>query len=264
MASGRMRIALHADGEVGKRAGRILLAEPDLVALGMYGNTRGAEDRRTTAIRSLTGYNPLVTDAPDGRAFAAIAAEEGVSCVVAGRPRIDRRLARKFLDRGLTLLVASDLSGGIAETLAAHELVSADLDSAVAISWTEEGRPLRRGEAIPFPDPVGPRWGSRLGPRPRRRQSGTIITRFVVPVPGEWAGAAVRVTGTRDGHTVKQIVGVADHGIHLGAIALAAGAIAVAEGSYPPGVHQPSVAADSYLSVALRIGLGVASHTINE
>jgi hypothetical protein len=258
-----MRIALHADGEAGKRAGRILLAEPGLIALGMYGHTKGAEDRRTTAIQTLAGYTPLVTDAPDARGFAAVAAEEGVSCVVAGRPRVDRRLARKFLERGLTLLVASDLSGGIAETLAAHELASTDESNAVKVSWTESGRPLRRGKGIPFPDPVGPRWGSRAGPRPRRRQSGTIVSRFVAPLQGEWAGAVVEVTGIRDGHSVEQIIGVADQGVHLAAIALAAGAIAVAEGAYPPGVHYPAVAADAYLGVALRIGLGVASHTID-
>jgi hypothetical protein len=72
----------------------------------------------------------------------------------------------------------------------------------------------------------------------------------------------VEVTGTRDGHPVEQIVGVADQGTHLAAIALAAGAIAVAEGAYPPGVHYPAVAAEAYLAVTLRIGLGVASHTI--
>jgi len=259
-----MRIALHAEGEIGKLTGRILLAESRLVALGMYGQTRGAEDRRTTAIRSLTGYSPLVTDAPDARSFAIVAAEEGVSCVVTGQPRIDRRLARKFLEKGITLLVASDLSGGIAETLAAHEMASTDADTAVTVAWTTEGRPLRRGKAIPFPDPIGPRWAFRLGRARRfRKHPGTPISRYIAPVKGEWAGAMVQVAGERRGQVVEQVVGVADHAAHLNAIALTAGALAVAEGAYPPGVHRPAVAADAYLSVALRIGLGVASHTIS-
>ncbi len=258
-----MRLALHADGAVGRRTGRILLAEADLVALGMYGHTQGVEDRRTTAIRRLTGYSPLVTDAPDARSFALIAAEEGVSCVVTGQPRIDRRLTRAFLDKGLTLLVACDLANGIAETLASHELASTDHDSAMTIAWTTEGRPLRRGEPIPFPDPVGPRWASRLGRARRfRKPPGIQISRFEAPVQGEWAGAVVKVTGERRGRPVEQIVGVADQVAHLGAIALAAGAIAVAQGSYPPGIHRPAVAAEAYLGTALRIGLGVASHTI--
>ena len=258
-----MRIALHADGDIGKRAGRILLAESALTALGMYGHTKGAEDRRTTSISSLTGYDPLVTDAPDARSFALVAAEEGVSCVVTGEPRIDRRLTRSYLDKGLTLLVASDLSGGIAETLASHELATTDGDTTVTMAWTFNGRPLRRGEAIPFPDPVGPRWGSRVRRVRRfRKRIGPSMARFSSPVRGDWAGAVVRVTGDRDGRTIEQIVGVADHAAHLGAIALVAGAIAVAKGSYPPGIHRPAVAADSYLGAALNIGLGVASHTI--
>lgn len=182
-----MRIALHTEGEVGKRTGRILLAEAGLTALGMYGHDRGVEDRRTTATRSLTGYDPLVTDAPDARAFAVVAAEEGVSCVVAGRPRIDRRLTRAFLDKGLTLLIGCDLGRGIAEALAAHESATAGPDTALTIAWTTEGRPIRRGEAIPFPDPVGPRWADRVGKAPRRfrKQPGIRISRFVAPVQGE-------------------------------------------------------------------------------
>jgi hypothetical protein len=259
-----MRIALHAAGDVGKRTGRILLAEPNLTALGMYGHDRGAEDRRTTSIRSLSGYQPFITDAPDARSFALVAAEEGVSCVLASSPRIDRRLSRAFLQKGLTLLTGADLAGGIAETLAAHELASIDDESAVTVAWTMAGRPLRSGEGIPFPDPVGPRWASRFGrvPRRRRKRPGLTVQRFVAPVQGEWAGATVRVAGNRDGRPVEQIVGVADLSSHLGAIALAAGAIAVAEGAYPPGIHRPAVNAGAYLGTALRIGLGVASHTV--
>ena len=258
-----MRIAIHAAGEVGRRAGRILLAERDLVALGMYGHTGDTEDRRTMAIRNLTGYDVLTTDAHDARSFALIAAEEGMSCVLAGEPRVDRRLARRFLDNGATLLVGAALGGGIAETLAAHERARTDRDRSVTIAWTINGRPARRGEAIPFPDPIGPRWGSRTGRSRRRRKTpGVPVNRLTAPVDGDWSGAIVRVAGERDGVPVEQIVGVADHSAHLGAIALAAGTIAVAEGSYPPGVHRPAVSAQAYLSAALRIGLGVASYTM--
>ena len=51
---------------------------------------------------------------------------------------------------------------------------------------------------------------------------------------------------------------------HLGEIALAAGAIAVAEGAFPPGIHRPAVSAEAYLAAALRIGLGVASHATDD
>lgn len=258
-----MRIALHADGEVGRRTGRILLAERDLTALGIYGSEGGTEDRKMTRIADLTGSDALVTDAPDSRSFALVAAEEGVSCVVGADLRVDRRLARRFLDAGLTLLIASGLGGGIAETLASHEQARTERNTSITIAWTTSGRPLRRGRGIPFPDPVGPRWASRVGRRIRRRDRAEVpIARFVAPVPPPWAGALVRVAGLHDEHPVDQVVGVADQGPHLEAIALAAGAVSVARGSYPPGVHRPSVAAEAYLQTALDMGLGVASYTL--
>ena len=90
----------------------------------------------------------------------------------------------------------------------------------------------------------------------------TTVERFVALIGGEWAGAVVRVSGEQDGRQVEQVVGVADQKDHLAAIALAAGAIAVAQGAYPPGIHRPAVAAEAYLDIALRIGLFVATHTV--
>ena len=256
-----MRIALHAHGEVGTRTGRILLAEPNLSALGLYGQTGSTEDRRTMAVRSLAGFEMLVTDAPDARGFALIAADEGISCVVAADIRIDRRLARRFRDTARTLLLAAGLAGEIAETLAAHELARNDVERQSVIAWTEPGRPLRRGEGIPFPEPVGPRWGRRHGPR-WRRGAGRHTSLLVAPVDGQWAGAVVRVSGHRRGAPVEQVVGVADQRPHLEAIALASGALAVSEGAYPPGIHRPAAASETYLAAALRVGLGVASYTV--
>jgi hypothetical protein len=257
-----MRIALHATGEIGTRTGRILLAERDLTALGLYGQRGATEDRRTMAIRELTGFGVLATDDPNPRDLAVIAAEDGLSCVTAAEVRVDRRLARRLLDAGVTLVTGANLSSGIAETLAAHELAQTDEDSEVLIAWTEPGRPNRRGMPLPFPDPVGPRWGERVGRKPRRREPGPLVTRAAAPVDEEWAGAVARVAGSRDGKRVEQIVGVADEQKHLAAIALAAGALAVAEGAYPPGIHRPSIAASAYLAAALRVGLGVAAYTL--
>ena len=79
-----MRIALHVVGEVGRRAGRILLAERALTALGLYGQEGGpTEERRTMAIKDLVGFDLLVTDAiEDASAFATRAADEGIPCVL--------------------------------------------------------------------------------------------------------------------------------------------------------------------------------------
>jgi len=75
-----MRIALHAVGDAGQRAGRILLAERDLDALGLYGHSGGrVADRRTMAIRELEGFDVLVTDDVDAASqFAGIALDGSV------------------------------------------------------------------------------------------------------------------------------------------------------------------------------------------
>jgi hypothetical protein len=259
-----MRIALHAAGEIGTRAGRILLAEPSLTALGLYGQEGATEDRRTTVVRRLTGFDAFVTDADtDVRSFVAIAAEEGLHCIVTSTPRLDRRIGDRFAAAGRTLLVGASVASGIAETLAVHELARTNDDREITIAWTEPGRAERRGIAVPFPDPVGPRWARRTGRRPRR-SSARRTTRMVAHLPDPWAAALVRVTGVSDGRTVDHIVGVADHRQHLEAIALAAGALTAAEGTYPPGIHRPADRAEAYLSAALEVGMGVATYTVDD
>jgi len=246
-----MRIALHAAGEIGRRAGRILLAERDLTALGLYGQSGNTEDRRTTAIRELTGYDVLVTDEPavaDALGLAAIAAEDGLSAVLAVDPaEIDPQLADRFRASDTTLLVAAGLPG-IAGSLARHEAARIDDETGVVVAWTVPGSPLRSGEAVPFPDPVGACWGREV------RASGP--TTFVeVPVEGPWAAAMARVESGRH----SRVVGVADLGVHLEAVALAAGALAILDGSLPPGVWCPSDAGSSFLARALGVGMEVAA-----
>ena len=253
-----MRIALHAVGEAGRRAGRILLAERDLAALGLYGH-EGApvSDRRTMAIRELTGFTVLATDDEGAAdAFAGIAADDGLSCVLTAAS-VDPAVAERFTPAGTTLLVGANLAQGIAESLAVHEMARTDEIRAITVAWTVPGKPLRRGEAVAFPDPVGARWGRKLT---KGRRDGTPV-RIEVPIGGDWAAASAEVTGRIGGETVTRLVGVADHADHLAGIALAAGAIAVATGAYGPGVRRPSDAAPAYLEAALRVGLGVAALT---
>jgi hypothetical protein len=248
-----MRLALHADGPVGRRAGRILLGERDLTALGRYGDAEARiEDRRTTAIRNLAGYRVLATDAPDGIAFARIAVDDGVHAVLSADVEVPDDLAAAALASDLTVLVGADLGPGIAETLAAHEAARTTRPVHLRVAWTEPGTPLRRGVAVPFPDPVGPRWG-------RVVESQGSVERVVVPIPAPWAGALATVSGRVLGRRRERTVGVADDHDHLRAIALAAGVLAVAGGSYEPGVKRPGDAASAYLEAALRVGMDVAS-----
>jgi len=256
-----MRIALHAAGEIGHRAARILLSERSLIALGLYGHqaSRETEDRRMTAIREVAGFDLLTTDtAVDPLGFALIAADEGISCVLSADTAPDAALAGRFRAAGTTLLVAAGLGGGIAETLAAHEITSIEENRRVRISWTEPGRLLGGGEAVPFPEPVGARWGRKVPGRPGDRFP---TTRVIAPVDGEWAGAVAEVTGLVDGSRMQRVVGVADQADHLAALALAAGVVAVAEGSAPAGAHRPAAIAAAYLAAALRMGMDVATFT---
>jgi hypothetical protein len=254
-----MRLALHPTGEVGHRAGLILLAEAGLEALGIYGHRGpGTEDRRCTAVNDLTGFAVLASD--DATApldLAGIAAEDGLSCVLAADVHPDPALAARFAEQRRTLLVAASLPG-LAEALACREVARSEGSPEVAFAWTRPGRAVRRGEAVPFPDPVGACWGTRL---PRRADDPPLTTRIEVPMEGPWAGALVRLVRREGGPVRERIVGVADDRRHLEALALAGGALTVAEGGFSPGVHRPAAGADAYLGRLLGLGLEVASFT---
>lgn len=241
------------------RAGRILLGERNLSALGLVGRrpTRQS-DRRVEAAGALATYDVLVSDDLDEtQTHIEAALEAGISCVLWSDGEDIDRYHEQFVANGRTLLVGANLSRGIAPSLAAHEaaVIEADpLDAVLGIqvAWTEPGRSLRRGEAIPFPEPVGPRWAV---PQP----DVGVMRRFAAPVEGDWAGAVARVTvGAADGVRVR-VLGVADLAPHLEGLALAAGAAAISE--YPYGTATPEVRAEHYLAAALEAGLDVASYS---
>ncbi len=248
-----MRIALNAVGEVGTRTGRILTAEADLVALGIYGDGGGlGEDRRTIAISTLEGFDVLVTDDAKGSsALAGIALEDGLGCAVP--TAVSPAVAEQYSRSKRPLITNCSLSG-LAATLAAHEAAKTDAPLDRVIAWTETGKPLRRGVPVAFPDPVGARWGRRVGPAGE-------TTHIAVPVDGPWAGATATVVGTVAGTTTTRIVGVADAEAHLQAIALAAGAVAAAATTLT-GPIEPRDVAELYLTTALRMGLAVATYTL--
>jgi len=250
-----VRIALHHASEVGVRAGRILLAERDLAMLGLVDRDPHPPEPRIERVVDLAGYDVAGTDdpTPEQQVEAALAA--GVDCVLwidAGD--IAERYGRDFSERGITLLRGCNLGSGIAPALASHEMARAESPLDTTIAWTEPGTPLRRGEAIPFPDPVGARWA-------KARRTDAADRAFVAPVPGEWAGAIARVTSAAgDDGVVTRIVGVADVAPHLEALALAAGLLAVS--AYPPGPQWPAIAAEAYLTRALAAGLTVAAYSM--
>jgi hypothetical protein len=251
-----VRIALHPTTEIGHRAGRILLGEADLEALGIYGyRGRDTEDRRSTAITDLAGFAVLVSDdttAPFD--LAAIAADDGLCCALAADADPPSDLATRFADRGLTLLVGAS-PAGLAAALRYHEALRVEPGQEALLAWTVPGKPLRHGEPVPFPDPVGARWGRRLTTRPGADPALLLVE---VPVPGPWGGALAQVTGRVGRRPIRQLVAVADDRRHLAALALAAGALLLARGTAAPGACRPGDAAPAYLGEATRIGLEAA------
>jgi hypothetical protein len=249
-----VRIAIHHSSEVGVRAGRVLLAEREITMVGVVGRDVQRPEDRLERATDLAGYDAVGSDDPAPQRQVEAALDAGIHCVL-WIDGID--LAGTYGDayagRGLTLLHGCNLASGIAPSLASHEMARADRTLDTTIAWTEPGTPLRRGEAIPFPDPVGARWA-------KARATAAADRAFVARVNGEWAGAIARITAAGDDGVVTRIVGVADVAPHLEALALAAGLLAV--GSFPPGAQRPGAAAEPYLTRALTAGLTVASYAM--
>ena len=264
-----MKIAVHPIGEPCVRAGRILLAEQELTSLGFYLRSfPNPDDHRAGSISELAGSDVVVTDETSHpEHIAEDSAAAGVSCVLWSDLSTDRDAATEldslFMEAGCTLLVGAALGTGIASALAAHEITRTDEALELTSAWTVPGRRLRKGEPLPFPAPVGPLWGRQVYDDDDVPQ--TVPSRtFVAPVQGDWAGAMARLTGVLDDGIAQRVVGVADHAGHLEGLALAAGALAVAGGAYPPGLQWPTVAAKAYLECALQAGLAVATYTSSE
>jgi hypothetical protein len=238
---------------VATRAGRILLGEASLTTLGLVDKHPTQPDDRLEHVDVLATYDSLITDDVDPESQIEIALTTGLNCVVwVDADTAADEYGDRFKSAGLRLLTGCNLGSGIAPSLTAHEVAAAGTVLEVTTAWTEPGTSRRRGEAIPFPEPVGSRWGAP-------RESRYTDRAYVARITGSWAAAMARVTGATDGGVVTRIVGVSDLAVHLEAIALATGAMVVSE--YPPGANRPADLAESYLSRALDAGLDVAAHT---
>ncbi|MBT8213919.1 MAG: hypothetical protein KJP12_01760 [Acidimicrobiia bacterium] len=254
-----MRIAVHPAGPVGIRAGRILLGEASLEALGVVDAPyRRSPDRRVERAGTIETYGVVVTDdIADPWTYVDRALEVDASAVLwvdGDLDAIEDQYGDAFRSRGTTLVVGANLGSGIAPALAAHEVAKGNVVQEVEIAWTEQGETLRKGVPVPFPQPVGPRWGEHFDADGPYRS-------VVVPTTGEWAAAMAKVTTlTSDGVTTR-IVGTSDLGDHLEGLALAAAAVCAAQGRYEPGVATASDIGEPYLETALRAGLDVAAHT---
>lgn len=223
--------------------------------MGLLGRPPRDDDPRLERVDDLAGYDVLVSDdTEDPRTAVRMALNAGIGCVLYDDgDGIDEEYGQQFADLGRALLLGANTAAGIAPSLASHETARGGEILGVTIGWTEPGSPLRRGEPLPFPDPVGARWAHE-----RRTESG--YKAFVAPVVGQWAGAIARVTSATDEGVVTRVVGVADLAAHLEALALAAAAISFRV--FSPGPHRPAFAAEVYLAAALHAGLDVATYSL--
>ena len=239
-----MKIALDHTSEIGVRAGRLLLGEPALDQLGIVRRNVKDRDRRLKRINEVTGFDAVATDDPDSSILAeAVAA--GVPCVLWSEA------ADASVDVGSTpVLAGANFVTGIGRSLVERATDDAAGDAQLLFAWTEPGKPIRSGEPVSFPEPVGARWGSRRAMTNRRLEVAS-------PVPDEWAGIVVRAS--TDAATLT--FGVADLATHLEAIALAAGAVIAAMGTIPSGEHRPNEFTNDYLAAAFLTGLDVATFT---
>jgi hypothetical protein len=248
-----MRLALYQEGEVATRAGRILLAERGLTSLGLVDKHPTEPDNRLEHVEVLATYDALITDSESPHAQIEAALTAGISCVVwSDAAGAAAEYEEAFADADLRLLTGCNLGSGIAPSLTAHEVAATETVLDVTTAWTEPGTPRRRGEPIPFPEPIGSRWAEP-------RETPYTDRAFVARVPGQWAAAMARVTGATDAGVVTRIVGVSDLAVHIEALALATGAVVFDQ--YPPGANRPADLAEIYLSKALDVGLDVAAHT---
>ena len=239
-----MRIALDHTSEIGVRAGRLLMGEEGLNLLGVVRRDVKDNDPRIRRTDVLSGFDAVVTDDPDS-AILDEAVAAGVPCVL-WADSFDRQTDTA----DVPVLVGANLVTGIGQSLATREDDITGPDAQILFAWTEPGKPVRHGESLTFPEPVGARWGTR------RRMTNRRLD-VAAPVPDEWAGIIVRSTTGEE----TRMLGIADLAVHLEAIALASGAVIAASGIVSSGVHHPDEMADRYLLSSLAIGLDIASFT---
>lgn len=143
----------------------------------------------------------------------------------------------------IPVIASANVGSALAPSLAHHPSAGVTNSDTVTIAWTEPGTPFRRGEAVTFPDPVGPVWA-------RERTKGHLVAR----TSQNWSGAVVRVRGPSG----ERIIGVSDHGAHLEAITLASVTLLAARGAYDSRIGEASAKGSEVLAKAMEMELDVA------
>lgn len=211
-AASIMRIAVDTASEVGNRTVQALLGERCVEYVGVL-SASTPRRKRSGPLTTFDGYDVVVSDGTsDVHALAGRSSVAGLPLVL-WRDRADHLDAPSHTP----IIHGANVASALTTALATHPAAASSPDDVVRLGWTEPGTPLKRGEPLPFPDPVGTTWTKKRGPG-----------RFVGFRNDEWGGAVVDIDGPRG----RRIVGVADHSAYLEAITLAAVALLAAEGVY--------------------------------
>lgn len=233
-----MRVAVDTGTEVGNRMARVMLGEPSVSFLGVLAG--GVPNRaRTGPVEDLDSFDVLVSDGTSE--FHSLVGRSSV----AGIPLVLWREIDPTLDGSsqAPVIYGANVANALTAALTTHPDVAITPSDSVRIGWTEPGAPMRRGEPIPFPEPVGSSWA-------KRRKSG----QFVAFREDEWGGAVVDV----EGDAGRRIVGVADHSAYIEAITLAAVGLLAAEGAYGPRIQNTAQHPAQLLAKVTELELEVA------
>lgn len=251
-----MRVAVHATSTIGKRALRVLQGEPHITEAGLWGPEE-AEGGGPPTISDLRTVDVLVAENIPPQSLVEAALETRTHLVVAADEGGD--LGSSFAAEGISLILGANLAGGLACCLAAQEAAFMDEPLEIRLAWTVPGRARRKGEAIPFPGPVRSMWAYPTD-IPGWTQHDIPVQAFAAPVESSWHAAMAQVSGAVDEGVQRTIVGTADDGDFLAAIALAAAVVPAGQHAYGPGLRWVSEAPAPYLDRALAAGIDVASY----
>ncbi len=247
------------NGDLGGRAVRALLGEPDVAGIGIWkSNPRLPKDRRIGPIEDLLGYDVLVTDDPVVGPMLNDAIDARVPLVVA-QDDVDRAaVAEALIDAQIPGLIGANIRSGLVHAVVAELRNGFDEVLEASVAWTELGRPLRAGHPIQYPPPTGPLW-SKAAHKEWFPQAAVKARRYRSPVEGQWAALSITMSGFVNDGVVSRTVGASDDRDYLSAIALAAGAVAMARQVLPAGMWWAGDFASPYLDAARSLGFATAS-----
>ena len=212
-----MRIALAPSGPTGLRAGRVLLADRRVTAVGAFGTEVHSQDSRVQSIDSLDGWDMVVSDAApdDERISAAITAG-----ILLATPHTAPELSE--IRENSPILTGASPASGLPAALAISAMSRLDRVENVSAAVTVPARRVPHQNAVSYPDPIGPLWSeSTPAPSPTLRD----LLFYHSPYDGPLAGITARAEGEVAGAPKIISYGIVDDPLFLGAIALAAAAL---------------------------------------